>query len=180
MTTVKSKKVTLRNSPRTKAKKKSAGSVRKRVRVRERNLDFYQQLRLEIDEWLNKKVGREHEWAEYIMLVPDFLHLLIRLTLDPKLPVVEKGKLALVIAYFISPMDLIPELVLGPVAFVDDLALTCLYLDSLINKKGAGLVEKHWAGKKDLLKTIQKVLSNADKMVGSRVWGKLRKLLMGK
>ena len=131
----------------------------------------------DINIWLNKKVGKNHKWAEYIMLVPNLFHLLIKLVIDPKVPLAEKGKLGIAIAYFIAPIDFIPEGIIGPAGYVDDIAFTCYVLNSIINKTGPEIVEKHWAGEKDILVFIKNVLKHADQMIGSGVWRKIKKML---
>jgi len=134
--------------------------------------DFYQTLRKRISDWLERE-GGTHKWAEYILLAPDLFHLLCKLTLDPEVPVKEKAKLAATIAYFVSPLDLLPEVIMGPVGYVDDVALSAYVLNSLLNTTDAKVVKKHWAGDRDVLEVIQQVLKVADDMVGSGVWRRL-------
>jgi len=134
--------------------------------------DFYQTLRKRISDWLERE-GGTHKWAEYILLAPDLFHLLCKLTLDPEVPVKEKAKLAATIAYFVSPLDLLPEVIMGPAGYVDDVALSAYVLNSLLNTTDAKVVKKHWAGDRDVLEVIQQVLKVADDMVGSGVWRRL-------
>ena len=94
--------------------------------------DFYQRLRLELREWAESE-GRGHQWLSWVMLAPDLFHLLIRLAADPEVSLTEKGKLGAVILYFISPLDLLPELLLGPPGFLEDIVLATYALNSMIN-----------------------------------------------
>jgi len=71
--------------------------------------DFYQQLRADIRTWLETKTGRSSKWSEYLLVAPDLFHLLCKLALDKEVPAGEKAKLAGAIAYFVSPIDLLPE-----------------------------------------------------------------------
>ena len=48
---------------------------------KQQNLDFYQTLRRKIKDWETKE-GANHKWAEYILLAPDFFHLLCKLAID--------------------------------------------------------------------------------------------------
>ncbi len=80
----------------------------------DKELDFYEKLRLKIVNWLDTKTGRENKWADYLLLVPDFFYMLIKLATDDDVPSHEKAKLILAIAYFISPIDLLPEAFLRP------------------------------------------------------------------
>ena len=142
--------------------------------------DFYKKLREKIETWLDTKVGKNHLWAEILLIAPDLFHLLIRLSLSDKVPIEEKGKLAIVIAYFISPLDLIPEGFIGPVGYIDDVALSCFALNSIVNKTDAEVVKSLWAGKGDILQIIKKVLETADEVIGKGLWLKIKKLLGSK
>ncbi len=51
------------------------------------------------------------------MFAPDLLHLLCKLTIDEDVPVKERAKLAAAIAYFISPIDLVPEAIVGIIGY---------------------------------------------------------------
>ena len=138
-------------------------------------IDFYQTLRVKIKEW-EKKKGANHKWAEYILLAPDLFHLLCKLAVDKNVPTKEKAKLAGAIAYFVSPVDIIPEAIVGPIGYVDDIALAAYVLNSIIENTDEELVSKHWAGEKNLLEVIKKILKVADEMVGTRLWKKIRKV----
>lgn len=136
--------------------------------------NFYLKLRNKMKKWLDGKDGGEHQWSQYLLWAPDLFYLLWKLSLDENVPTKEKVKLAAVLAYFISPLDLIPEAILGPGAYVDDIALTAYVLNSLLNHVDANLVRKYWMGEEDALEVIQKVIMAADKMVGKGLWQKLK------
>jgi uncharacterized membrane protein YkvA (DUF1232 family) len=102
------------------------------------------------------------------------LHLLCRLTLDGQVPVSEKAKLAAAIAYFISPLDLIPEAIAGPVGYIDDVVLAAYVLNGIINKTDPSVVRGHWAGSGDILELIMQVLKITDELVGSGLWKRLK------
>ncbi|MCI0512944.1 DUF1232 domain-containing protein [candidate division KSB1 bacterium] len=140
--------------------------------------DFYQHLRQRIRDWAQTKAGQQSKWVEYLLFAPDMFHLLCKLSLDAQVPVQEKTKLVAVIAYFISPLDLLPEALVGPFGFLDDLALSAYVLNSLINQTSVELIRKHWAGDADVLEVIQKILQAADQMIGSGLWNKIKKRFM--
>lgn len=137
--------------------------------------DFYQKLREKIKEGLKNKDGSTSKWAEYIMFAPDLFHLLCKLSVDKDVLVSDKAKLAGTIAYFISPIDIIPEALVGPLGYVDDIALAAHVLNSIINNTDPEIVKRHWAGEGDVLEVIQSILKVADDMVGSGLWNKLKK-----
>ena len=143
----------------------------------EKEQDFYQKLREKIKTWSDREENQSYRWAKWLLLAPDLFHLLVRLTADPDVPVKEKAKLAAVTAYFISPIDLLPELVLGPTGFLDDIVLTAYALNAIINNVDPQILRKHWAGEEDILEVIQNILRLADRMVGSGLFKRLKRVL---
>lgn len=139
--------------------------------------DFYQKLRIQIKNWIEKKSGRENRWAEFILLAPDLFHLLCKLMMDPEVPASKKMKVAGVIAYFISPIDLLPEALLGPAGYLDDIALSAYILNNIINEVNPQVVSRNWAGDTEILHLVKTILLNSDKMLGSGLWKKIKKWL---
>ncbi len=137
--------------------------------------DFYQRIRAQISAWIGSKASRQNRWTEYILLAPDLFHLLCKLMVDPEVPSAKKIKVAAIIAYFISPVDFIPEGFIGPLGYLDDIALTAYLLNDLINEVNPQVVLRNWAGDRDVLLLVKNILLNADKMFGSGLWRKMRK-----
>lgn len=137
------------------------------------NADLYQALRGQLRQELYRQNGLVNELSEYLLFGPDLSHLLVRLTLDPEVPVREKAKLGFAIAYYVSPVNLLPTMVLGPVGFIDDLAIAAYVLHSLINQTDPMIVRRHWAGTVDILTLVQNIVAIADRMMGG---GFLRKM----
>jgi uncharacterized membrane protein YkvA (DUF1232 family) len=137
--------------------------------------DFYFELRREINKWLDKKIGKNHRWSEFILATPDLFHLLVRLLFDKDVPQIKKVKLAAAVFYFISPIDFIPEALLGPAGYVDDIAVSAYVLNDLINDIDQEIVYRNWTGDKDILELVKSILGKADLMIGSGLWNKLKK-----
>jgi uncharacterized membrane protein YkvA (DUF1232 family) len=138
-----------------------------------RNDDVYQTLRLRIASWL-KTHGEHFRHAQLLLLAPDLFHLLCKLALDERIPIAEKARLAAAIAYFVSPLDFMPEAVLGIPGYVDDIALAAYTLNRLVNAGHGAIAQEHWAGEGEILSLIQQILSSASDMIGAGVWEKLR------
>ncbi len=138
--------------------------------------DFYQAMRKRIRAWLEKK-GKAFRYADVLLAGPDLLHLLSKLALDKRVPAVEKAKIASAIAYFVSPIDLVPEGVLGPAGLVDDIALAAFVLNGFVNAGYGEIAKEHWAGQEDLLVVIQRVLGVADAALGAGVFRRLKALV---
>ena len=145
------------------------------VVVNKSDQDFYQKIRWSIRKWAESKEGQTSKHLDFLMAAPDLFHLLIKLMADPEVPTDEKARLAGVIAYFVSPLDLLPEVLLGPVGFLDDIALTAYALNGLINRTSEEVVARHWAGNGDILLLIRQILHMADKMLGSGLWGRIKR-----
>lgn len=133
--------------------------------------DFYIKLRKKITNFLTKK---NTPYADILLLAPDMFHLLIKLSLDERIPKKQKAKFIGVIAYFISPLDLLPEFLLGPIGYLDDIALAAYVLNEYINANDAKVVRELWAGDQDILSSIKNVLAVADKAIGSGLWKKIQ------
>lgn len=139
---------------------------------------FYRKLRANVQEWIRGK-GASNKWAEYIVLVPDVFHLLVKLSLDKDVPTVQKVKLVAAIAYFLSPIDLVPDFI-PVIGYLDDLVLAAYALNSIINDVDPEVVKRNWAGDGEILDNIQRILAVADQMLGSGLVRKLFGLIKGK
>lgn len=137
--------------------------------------DFYQKLRTDIKKWMDGKQASENRWTEYILLAPDLFHLLTKLVIDSDVPASKKVKIAGIIAYFISPLDLLPEMLLGPIGYLDDIALTAYILNDIINEVDPKIIQRNWAGDRDILNLVKTIVANANNMVGSGVWKKIKR-----
>ena len=139
--------------------------------MNEEQHDYYIKLRKKIEDYLRK---HDNRYTDYLLLAPDLFHLLVKLSLDERVPSDKKAKFALVIAYFISPLDLLPELMLGPLGYLDDIALTAYVINQYINETDSSIVRELWAGDQDILTAIKNIISATDKFIGSGLWKKIR------
>ena len=136
--------------------------------------DFYKRIRKKVNDWLETNAGNNKQWSEYILLAPDLFHLLTKLSMDKEIPESKKVKLLAVIAYFISPIDLLPEALLGPIGFLDDIALSAYVLNDIINNVDPKIVTRNWAGDKDILVLVKTILANASNFLGSKILRKIK------
>jgi len=137
---------------------------------------FYGGLRKKIIAWAGTPEGRSNQWIDYLLLLPDLFHLLCALALDPEIPSKHKAKIAVALAYIVSPFDLVPEIVLGPIGLLDDLALAAWILNGIFNEVERSIVLRHWKGQSDLLGTIQTLTATAHETLGAGVWKKIKEL----
>ena len=135
--------------------------------------DFYQSLRTNIRSWLSKK-RKGFKYADLLLVAPDIFHVLCRLVTDKRISPVEKAKLAATIAYFISPIGIIPEALTGPIGYVDDVALAAWVHSGLLNSDQAHVVREHWAGDEDVLSVVQGILQVAETAIGAGLWKRIK------
>jgi uncharacterized membrane protein YkvA (DUF1232 family) len=90
--------------------------------------------------------GKVTKWADYLLFAPDLFHLMCKVVVDEEVPPKERAKIAGAIAYFISPIDLLPEAFLGPIGYLDDIVVAAYVLHVVINRTGPEVVQRHWAG----------------------------------
>ena len=114
---------------------------------------------------------------EVLLLLPDLAVLLFRLTRDPRVPVASKAIAALGVAYVLSPIELLPELLLGPIGLIDDLIVVAAALSRLLNHVHPDVVRMHWAGEGDALAAIQRTTDWVEQTVTARVRAVLQRFL---
>jgi uncharacterized membrane protein YkvA (DUF1232 family) len=97
--------------------------------------------------------------GDLLLLLPDLTVLLVRLLRDPRVPL--SGKLIALagVGYVMLPVDLVPELLLGPIGLVDDLLIVGAALSALLERVHPDIVRSHWSGQGDALEVIQRVTS---------------------
>jgi uncharacterized membrane protein YkvA (DUF1232 family) len=134
---------------------------------------FYHKLRKTVKIWAGGEQSRAKQYADFILAGPDLFMLLARLSQDDRVSRNDKLKLAGAVAYFINPLDFVPEIILGPAGLVDDVALSAYVLHEVLENTDPAVVRDHWEGDTDILNLIRQILAVADTMVGGPVWRRL-------
>ncbi|GMQ94868.1 MAG: hypothetical protein BMS9Abin12_2382 [Acidimicrobiia bacterium] len=93
---------------------------------------------------------------ETTLLIPNLLKLLVRLMRDPRVPIRRKVLVAAVLGYVISPIDLIPDFIVG-FGKLDDIVVLSVAIDHLMSGSDQGIVEEHWDGSVDALDLVRSV-----------------------
>ncbi len=140
-------------------------------------LSFYDRLRGRIERRLESRGKLGHQAAAALLLVPDVFIMLVRMALDEEVPKPTRALLASTLAYFILPIDLLPELVLGPVGFLDDLVLALTVLSQAFGDELEPYAEKYWSGSQSVRTAVSDVLEAAHGLVGADVYKRLKALL---
>lgn len=147
-------------------------------KIPDKNKTYYLKLRRIIALWMDKQGGAVNKYGDFLLAAPDLFYLLWKLSLDSEVPMKSKTIIVAALVYFISPIDLLPEALFGPVGYLDDIALTAFVLNTVINDTSAQLVRKWWAGEHDILLLIKNILANADRFLGRGLWGRIRRKIL--
>jgi uncharacterized membrane protein YkvA (DUF1232 family) len=143
----------------------------------ERANRFYDRLRASISSYLEKKGSAAGAAGEYLLLVPDVFILLWRLVSDARVNGRHKVLLGSSVAYFIFPIDMIPEAIVGPIGYMDDLVFGVYVLNKILGDTSIDVLREHWPGRTDVLDTVQNVLGAAESLVGRPMVDRIRKMV---
>ncbi len=139
------------------------------LRAREKSL--YDRLRARL---VTREPGGDAGVRDLMLFLPDMVVLLLRLARDPRVPVGVKAVAMLGIGYALSPIDLLPEFLFGPIGFLDDLLIAAAAISYIVNHVHPDLVRAHWPGQGDVLDVVKRVLSYSEGLVGKTLRRVLR------
>lgn len=141
-------------------------------------LSFYDRLRERVIEAVEKRGGRMGEGTvRALLLVPDVFILLVRLALDREVPSSARMLIGGALAYFVLPMDLLPEALVGVGGFVDDLVIATAVLSQAFSGELEPYARKHWSGSEDLRVVLRDVSYAAENLLGAKLYGRIEALL---
>ena len=141
-------------------------------------LSFYDRLRDRILDFVDRRGGKIGDSAaQALLLVPDIFILMVRMALDREVPSSTRTLLASALAYFILPVDLLPEVLVGPTGFLDDLVLGVMVLAQAFSNDLEPIAAKHWSGKGSVRTAIRDVLSTAHSLVGHDLYDRITRYL---
>jgi uncharacterized membrane protein YkvA (DUF1232 family) len=122
------------------------------------------------DQLLQEDIGNyEGRHDDLIYQAPAFYSLLTHLLDEPRLPNKFRPLILAAIAYFILPVDIIPEGLEGPYGYVDDIWL-CAYVVDMVRKE-IGLDEiltSNWDGESPLIPLLDEILVCENDLIGDK------------
>ena len=103
-------------------------------------------------------VGRRTAARRLATLLPNLVRLFHALVRDSRVPRSSKVLLGFAMAWFVWPIDLVPEFipVLGP---LDDVVVAALVLRHVPRKAGPDVIAEHWSGDQASLGILLRVAS---------------------
>ncbi|MXX49701.1 MAG: DUF1232 domain-containing protein [Chloroflexi bacterium] len=142
------------------------------------------------DEWDSSWRSRINDWvrrhsntaiADVVMLAPDLLIFTTRLLRDERISAQAKIRLLSVVTYVLTPLDLIPEALVGVVGLTDDvgaLVLIGLWLTETI-KVDEDILREHWPRESapvEVLRNLHRRMSQVESIFGEHtgIWHQLR------
>jgi uncharacterized membrane protein YkvA (DUF1232 family) len=143
------------------------------IELNPREQRLYDRLRARV---VKTRPGATSGIRDAILLLPDLTVLLARLVRDSRVPVSCKVIAVLGVCYALSPIDLIPSLLVGPIGLVDDLLVVSAALSKILNEVHPDVVRSHWSGQGDALDAVQR----AARWSASILMEKLPRRLRGK
>lgn len=95
---------------------------------------------------------------EAVLLIPNLIKLLYNLMQDASVPKADKVLLVGTIAYVLSPLDFLPDMIpfLGQ---VDDLLLMALVIKRLMDNVSHEILMEYWDGNRELLTMVETILN---------------------
>ena len=115
--------------------------------------------------------------VEALLLAPDVFILLVRLTLDRDVPPAARSLIGGALAYFVLPVDLFPEAVVGAPGFLDDLVLAAAVLSQALGGELEPYARKYWNGDQELRQVLRDISDSAHHLLGRDLYGRLRRTL---
>ena len=141
-------------------------------------LSFYDRLRERVVAAAEGRGGTLGPGAvRALLLVPDVFMLLVRLALDKSVPASARMLVGGALAYFVLPIDLIPEGIVGVGGYVDDLVLAAAVLAQAFSGELEPYARRHWSGSEDLRVVLRDIAYTAESLLGTKVYGRLKALL---
>jgi uncharacterized membrane protein YkvA (DUF1232 family) len=121
--------------------------------------------------------GASSDLRDLLLAFPDLFMLLTRLLRDDRVRPGDKALALLGVVYVISPLDLMPAWLFGPLGVLDDVLVVAATLSRVVNHVHPDVVRSHWSGQGYALAWIQRAGDWSERQFGSRMRGALRRLV---
>lgn len=141
-------------------------------------LSFYDRLRAAVLASVDRRGGKMGAAVvRALLLAPDLFMLLARLTLDKGVPSSSRALVGGALAYFILPLDLLPEALVGVGGYVDDVVLAAAVLSHVFSDELEPYVRRHWSGPEDLRVVLRDIAGAGRSLLGENLYERLKALL---
>jgi uncharacterized membrane protein YkvA (DUF1232 family) len=121
------------------------------------------------DQLLQEDIAQyEGRHDQLIFQAPAFYRLMVCLLDDPRLPAQQRGLVIAAIAYFILPVDIIPEEIEGPYGYVDDLFFCAWVAGQVLAAVGEELLVENWDGEGPIAPLVKEILGQESDLIGDK------------
>ena len=117
---------------------------------------------------------------DFFLLIPDVFVLLLRLALDRDVPKEQRALIGGALAYFVLPVDLLPEAFVGPAGYADDLVLAAAMLTQAFGRDLEPFAEKYWSGSGTLRRALSDALTAGQGLLNTDIYAKIKSMLAEK
>ena len=146
------------------------------IELNPREVRFYDRLRAAV---IQPRPQLESTLRDLVLLLPDIAILLLHLVRDPRVPIGAKVIAGFGVGYVISPIELLPEIVFGPIGLIDDLLVVGTALSRLLKSVHPDIVREHWSGRGDALDAVHRITGWADLQLTRRLPDAVRRVFRG-
>lgn len=126
------------------------------------NKDLYSGIRKKIKDKIPENFKT---LAPYILLVPDFITLIFRLFKDKRISIKTKFFLGFIIAYLVSPIDIIPDF-MPVIGSLDDIYIIFYTLEKILKEVPMDVVLENFEGDEDLIINASKGINKVFETLG--------------
>lgn len=134
---------------------------------------FYDRIRRRLS---SSVPGQGSRMQDLLFFAPDVFILLWRLTRDERVTGKNKVLLGSAVAYYVFPLDLMPD-ILGPIGFMDDMLFGVYVLNRMLADTDEEILRDHWSGSGDVLDVIRRILKAADGLVASDMLKTIKRMV---
>jgi uncharacterized membrane protein YkvA (DUF1232 family) len=144
------------------------------IELRAREQRLYDRLRAQLRPVVP---GASSDLRDVLLALPDLLMLLARLVRDERVKLGDKALALFGVVYVVSPLDLMPVWLFGPLGVLDDLFVVAATLSRVVNHVHPDVVRSHWSGQGDALQLIQRATDWSEQRLGKRLRAVLGRLV---
>ncbi|MHC1684827.1 MAG: YkvA family protein [Clostridiaceae bacterium] len=124
--------------------------------------DTYVKVRQVVSENIPEKIKGV---SSYILLIPDFIALIIRLFKDKRVGIKEKVFLGSIVTYLLLPMDIIPDFVFG-IGSIDDIYIIFYALEKIVKSVPKEVILDNWEGDPEVILNSSKIIKDVFDVLG--------------
>lgn len=141
-------------------------------------LSYYDRLRNRVTDFAQRRAGKPGRGiVEVLLLAPDLFILLSRLILDNRVPAEARRLILGALVYFVTPIDLLPEALLGPAGLLEDVVLAAAVLSVALGPDLEAIADGYWNGSQRLRVVLRDVSDVAYNVLGHNLYVRLQRLL---